>query len=37
MVTVWIYFLIPVRLRTAVTILVLMTLFNLFPAPTTPG
>ena len=30
MATVWVYFLIPVRLRTAVIILVLITLFNLF-------
>jgi membrane associated rhomboid family serine protease len=30
MATVWVYFLIPVRLRTAVTVLVLITLFNLF-------
>jgi membrane associated rhomboid family serine protease len=30
MATVWIYFLIPVRLRTAVTVLVLITLYNLF-------
>jgi membrane associated rhomboid family serine protease len=30
MATVWVYFLIPIRLRTAVTILVLITLFNLF-------
>jgi membrane associated rhomboid family serine protease len=30
MATVWVYFLIPVRLRTAVVVLVLITLFNLF-------
>lgn len=35
--TVWVYFLIPVRLRTAVTVLVLITLFNLFTGSANAG